>query len=571
MPLTTSLYTGLTGMQTNSQMLDVVGNNIANVNTNAFKKSRAQFETQISATLSSGSRPTADLGGTNPAQIGLGTRLAAIRRDFSAGGLQPTGQATDNAVEGAGFFIVEDGGSQRYTRDGAFALDRDFNLVTNGGARVQGYGVDGEFNVVEGVLESMNIPLGVLTIAEPTGEVNFAGNLNAGGDAATVGTIIQSQALFADAANTTAADGTTLLTSLFDDTSGIPLFATNDVLTVTGASKGGATLSDQAFTVSAADPGDGSAFGTTVQDILDFYNDVLGIDDTQPTGSVTIDAGGVINLNGNLGAGNDFVFDDGNAVNNLGVAPDLPFQFTKTQEADGESARTTFVIFDSLGEPLQVDLTLVLEEKTNNGTQWRFYAQSEDDTDLDRHMSSGVLNFNNEGQLVTTTDTLVTINRDNTGALTPQSFDLTFEDQFGSLTALFDVRSQINAISQDGTALGTLEDFSVSEDGTITGVFSNSLLRDLGRIPLALFSNPEGLLETGGNTYRTTPNSGDAIIVAAGSSGSGRVIGRALEISNVELSEEFINLISAQTGFSANSRVITTSQQLIQELLASIR
>src|SRR5690606_1529965 len=102
-----------------------------------------------------------------------------------------------------------------------------------------------------------------------------------------------------------------------------------------------------------------------------------------------------------------------------------------------------------------------------------------------------------------------------------------------------------------------LEDFTISEDGTITGIFSNSLLRTLGRIPLAMFANNEGLQEMGGNLYRPTVNSGIATMVSATTGGSGKIVGRALELSNVELSDEFVNLISASTGFSASSRVVT--------------
>ncbi|MEM7681082.1 MAG: flagellar hook-basal body complex protein [Planctomycetota bacterium] len=571
MPLTTALFTGLTGMQTNSQLLDVTGNNIANVNTTAFKRSIVQFETQISQTLKDGSQPSGTLGGTNPSQVGLGTRLAAIRRDFSDGALQTTGVATDLAVEGNGFFIVNDAGRQRFSRDGGFNLDRNFNLVNNSGGLIQGYGVDDNFNVVDGVLQDLNIPVGVLTIAEPTTEVNFSGNLNAGGDVATQGSIVQTQSLYATAAGSAGAFVTaaTDLSSVFD-ASGANLLALGDVVTISGAAKGGATLPDKTFTISATDPGDGSSFGTTVQDLLTFYEDIFGID-TATSGGGVVDASGRITLTGNEGFDSRLELPNGSFVVNESTAPAIPFQFTETQEANGESARTSFLVFDSLGNPLTIDLTLTLISKADEGTTWRFTAQSEDDTDLARQLTTGEINFDNEGQFLAVTNNQIRVDRDQTGAVDPLNFSMAFEDRFGSVTALADVVSQINAFSQDGTQLGTLEDFTTSEDGTISGVFSNGLIRDLGRIPLATFSNPEGLLELGGNSYRPTPNSGDAVIVQAGTGGSGRIIGGALELSNVELSEEFISLINASTGFSANSRIITTAQQLIQELLASVR
>ncbi|QDU72178.1 flagellar hook-basal body complex protein [Mucisphaera calidilacus] len=165
MPLTHSLFTGLSGMNGSSQMLDVVGNNIANVNTTAFKGSRIQFETQILDTIQNATAPNNERGGSNPAQIGLGVRVGAISRNFNSGALQPTGVATDMAIQGNGFFLVDLEGQELYTRAGNFTLDRDFDLVTAEGARVQGYGVDNDFQIVDGQLTNINIPIGKLTIA----------------------------------------------------------------------------------------------------------------------------------------------------------------------------------------------------------------------------------------------------------------------------------------------------------------------------------------------------------------------------------------------------------------------
>ncbi|MEM9347907.1 MAG: flagellar hook-basal body complex protein [Planctomycetota bacterium] len=577
MSITRALFSGLTGLNANSQTIGVTGNNIANVNTTSFKRSQAFFETQVSQTLKNGSAPSTALGGTNPAQAGLGTRLAAITRDFSDGGLQPTGVSTHAAVEGAGFFIVEQSGSQLFTRDGTFQLDRDFNLVTNNGARVQGYGVDSDFQVVPGVLQDINIPLGVLTIAQATETVNIGGNLNTGGDVATQGSIIESEALYSDALATTPAVAGDLLTSLFGS-DGSARFPAGAVLNVGTITRGGAELPTRSFEINTTNTTNSDQFGTTLGDFMAFIEDITGIDTTTSNApGVTVNALGQLVVESNTGDANELLIDPGDIIASSGGVNTQPFTspWTIVQEATGESARTSFIAYDSLGNPLNIDMITVLNDKNSTGTQWDFYIHSDDDSDLNKFLSRGSLSFDTNGQFTLAQGASFVIDRTDTGALDPQNITLEFTDPngtLGSLTALSGLdTSQVNSLRQDGTPIGTLEDFSISEDGTITGVFSNSLLRDLGQLPLAMFSNTAGLNEVGGNLYQNASNSGSPQIVAGGTGGSGRVIGRALELSNVDLAQEFISLISAQTGFSANSRIISTSDQLIQELLASIR
>jgi flagellar hook protein FlgE len=571
------MFSGLTGLNANSQTIGVAGNNIANVNTTSFKRSQAHFETQVSQTLKNGSAPSSALGGTNPAQAGLGTRLAAITRDFSDGGLQPTGVPTHAAVEGNGFFVVEKGGSRRFTRDGTFQLDRDFNLVTNSGARVQGYGVDTDFNVVPGLLQDINIPLGVLTIAQATENVNIGGNLNTGGDVATQGSIVESEALYSDAAATIPAVAGDALTSLFgsDSSARFPAGAVLNIGTIT---RGGAELPNRSFEINTTNTTNSDGFGTTLGDFMAFVEDITGIDTTAANApGVTVNALGQVVVESNTGDANEILIDPGDIIADSGGVNTQPFTspWTTIQEATGESARTSFIAYDSLGNPLNIDMITVLNDKNSTGTEWDFYIHSDDDSDLNKFLSRGSLTFDVNGQFTLAQGASFVIDRTDTGALDPQNVTLQFTDPtgtLGSLTALSGLdTSQVNSLQQDGTPIGTLEDFSISEDGTITGVFSNSLLRDLGQLPLAMFSNTAGLQEVGGNLYANASNSGSPQIVAGGTGGSGRIIGRALELSNVDLAQEFISLISAQTGFSANSRIISTSDQMIQELLSTIR
>lgn len=572
MGLTTSLYTGLSGLAANSQTIDVTGNNIANVNTNAFKSSRVNFETAIAQTPRSGSAPSGAIGGTNPAQVGLGTRLGSITADFSNGALSSTGVATDLAIEGDGFFIVDDNGTQRFTRNGNFSLDRDFNLTTASGGLVQGYGVDDEFNVVEGVLTDITVPIGVTTIASPTTEVKFAGNLNSGGDIATQGSITDFEQLFSDAGATVNATGATALTALTKADLTNP-FVLGDVITISGATRGGSTIPDRTFEINAAPTVgvDADGNGTTLQDFADFLSDIFGLDATAvPAAGIAV-TGGVLSLTGNIGSANGISFGDTNLIVNQGAAPSTPLQLTTSQQADGESTLTTFAAFDSLGNPLTVNLVTTLTTKDSNGTQWTFSATAEDDTDLNTFLGTGTANFDTEGQLIGLSDAGITLDRTDTGAENPLQIALAFTDPFGSVTALVDQSTELRTLSQDGFPIGSLEDFDISLDGVITGSFTNGLRRTLGKVPLATFANNNGLRQVGGSLYEAENNSGTPAIVSAGVAGAGSVVSRALELSNVELSEEFVNLITASTGFSASSRVITTSDDLIQELLSLVR
>ncbi|MEE9404646.1 MAG: flagellar hook-basal body complex protein [Algisphaera sp.] len=577
MGLTTSLYTGLTGLAAGSQSISTAGNNIANVNTNAFKSSSVKFETQISQTSRSGSAPGARSGGTNPNQTGLGTRVGSITKNFSNGAISPTGVNTDLALEGDGFFVVNDAGSQRFTRNGNFTVDRDFNLSTASGGLVQGYGVDEDFNVVDGVLKNVKIPMGVTTLASPTTEVKFAGNLNAGGEVGTQGSLTEFETLYSDAAATTLATAGTALDSLYT-VDGVKAFALGDVITVSGATRGGATLPDHTFEVNAAatpalKP---DAFGTTLGDFATFTESIYGldtsvpVDPTEPQAGVTVVAG-KLSIRGNVGTGNAIGFQGNNLIVNKETAPASPLESTRVEEAVGESTLTTFAAYDSLGNPLQINLVTVLSGKDENGTTWDFYATAEDDTDLNTFLGRGSAAFDREGQFISLSDSVLNLDRLGTGAGNPLAVNLSFIDPEGSVTALTDVGSSLRSLSQDGYPIGTLEDFDFSNDGTLTGTFSNGLRRTLGRIPVATFANNNGLVEVGGSMYRTENNSGDPSITTAGTAGSGTIVSRALELSNVELSDEFVNLITASTGFSAASRIITTSDELIQELLSLVR
>ncbi len=567
MSLTTALFTALTGMDVHSKSLDVIGNNIANVNTVGFKGSRALFENQLSRSLGYGTAPNADSGGTNPSQVGLGVLFSGTQRNFTNGAIQPTGINTDLALEGPGMFILRRGTSYVYTRAGQFDLDTQNNLTSTNGGIAQGFGVDANFNLVPGVKQDINIPLGTLTVAEATRNVDFAGNLNPSGTTASLGAIVSSQEMD-DLSTGVAATTASLLTDLTSD--GVtPLFVSGSVVTLQGVEKGGKSLGTFTFEVNSTNTTNSDAFGTTLDDLRGWLEDVLGLNTSVDGAGVNITAGGAIEVTGNYGVMNDLSLATADFVSD--AAPTQPLVFTKSQDANGESVRTTLLAYDSLGTPLTVDVTMVLSSKSASGTTWRFYAESIDDTDVSLSLGTGTLEFNTFGELQNVSNPNITIDRTSTGAVDPLTITLNFDNGSQRLTALTDTASTLAAVRQDGSAIGRLQEFSIGENGVITGAFSNGLTRTLGQIALATFANPEGLVDAGGNAYTSGANSGLPVEVAPLTFGTGRVISGALELSNIDLSQEFVNLITTSTGFSASSRVITTGDQLIQQLLALAR
>ena len=167
MALSNALFNGLSGLNVNQVKLNVVSNNIANVNTVAFKSTRVLFKPQFYVTDSGGTQPTDNFGGTNPDQRGLGAVVAGLDRNLTPGSIESTGKATDLAIDGEGYFVVKSD-DQKYTRDGSFSLNSANQLVTGSGQFVQGFAVDNNFNIISGQLANIMIPLGSLTTAEAT-------------------------------------------------------------------------------------------------------------------------------------------------------------------------------------------------------------------------------------------------------------------------------------------------------------------------------------------------------------------------------------------------------------------
>jgi flagellar hook protein FlgE len=567
MGLTSALFTGVSGLDANQTWLNVIGNNVANSNTTAFKSSMVEFSPQFYVTDQQSTAPTTNFGGTNPNQEGLGTSIESIRKNFSAGNIQATGQNTDMAIDGSGFFVVKGQNQQLYTRNGAFTLNSSDQLVNAEGDFVQGYGVDSNQNIQSGALQNITIPLGETQIAKATQNATLQGNLDSSGVAATGASVLLSGNL-TTVGGTAAPTSASLMTNLaLPASSATPAFTAGETITVSGT-KGGRTVPPSTFTVGAA---------STVQDFQTFLQQNMGIDtaapDTPPPG-VTLQAGTSANtsqlvITGNTGTENALALSGTSITTSTGTSP-LSFAGGTdaagyTDNPTGESTFTSFTAYDSLGTPITVNLTAVLESKSTAGNTWRFYADSPNSSTGGFNVGSGTLTFGSDGSLMSSTGTTLSVSRAGTGAVDPMTINL----NFGSMTQLSGQSSNQVVSTQDGFAAGTLNTFSVGTDGIINGAYSNGQTRVLGQVALATFNNPLGLQDQGSDLYAAAPASGEPQLGTPGALGSGTLQGSSLEQSNVDLSTEFTNMIVASTGFSAASKVITTSDQLIQELLNS--
>lgn len=568
MSLTAAMLTGFTGINSNTIAVDTVGNNLANLNTTAFKSQRTLFETLLYQTIDEGDAPSATSGGTLPRQVGTGATVASLQRNFEQGALEGTGFPSDLAVEGAGLFVIEQpNGDRVYTRDGSFRLNAENTMVATNGAALQVFAADATGAVDTGTLTDLVIPLGEMGEATATSEVTMAGQLNSGTDVASAAAVATSGALVTSSGS--AATASTQLTDLVDGF-GVPLFATGDELSV-GGTKGGISVSPSAFVVGTT--------GSTLGDLASHLEATLGINTDPATGGspgVTISDGtdapaGAIVVTSNLGEANAIGLDAGSIVNTTGVIAS-PLTFTTTATAAGggsEGASTSFEVFDSLGAPADVRLRIALESKSDAGTTWRFYAESNADSDLSPILGTGTITFDATGKFVSSTGTELTLDRAGEGAATPITFNLDFSGLTGLASP--DGQTEYSMATQDGKPAGILSGYGVDADGIVTAVYSNNDSVVLGQVALATFPNYEGMIALSENTYTFGPNSGEVTLAAPQTGSAGAIRSGMLEQGNVEIVREFVNLISASTGVSAASRVVRASDDLLQELLLLAR
>lgn len=342
--------------------------------------------------------------------------------------------------------------------------------------------------------------------------------------------------------------------------------------------KGGRLLEEKTFQVTNQ---------STIQDLMGFMRDSLGIisesgDSANPVVASKNEIpgeGGTIQPNVYISNGAiRFVSNTGvdNAVSidltsikikdSNGVITSPNLNFGTKQEAKGQSAVTDFIAYDSLGLPLRVRVTATLEKRNDQQSVYRWYAESPDNADrngAEIAVGTGLISFDGNGNFVSSTSSTVAINRVGLPSTKPLQFNL----DFTSLSGLAADKASLAASRQDGSPPGVLTSYVIGEDGTIRGVFSNGIARDLGQVRLARFSNPVGLEQRGQNMFAQGINTGLPIEGRPSENGLGTISAGALELSNTDVGGDLVTLVLASTQYRSNARVITATQQLFDELL----
>lgn len=577
-----SFYSGISGLRNHQQAMDVLGNNIANVNTIGFKGSQVTFMDTLSQTIQGGRQAGETSGGRNPSQVGLGMTVAGITRDFGQGALQTTGNSLDLAIQGKGFFIVGQGNNFFYSRSGALGLDDNNNMVTTTGDFVYGWvdtNRDGVVDVRADELQWINLDRrgdGKVTNVRSSVTPPVQGPNKGDGSLGSI---------------------TTSPTTITDDWRVEVVDAANGLFQVVGTKTG--VLVNEAGTA-------GSNETTSVGQV--FTNAKLGTfvlngglprqgelsvrydDDRDGTTDATIHVTAV-----SYGAGgNDIqveIINSGRSKS-LGVTV-LNNKITVNlgTDEDGLPLSTRQQIVDAINEQAGdlahaelLDASGVSSDTTTSAAVSAAVAAADIPgatvADLvaaavkaDPNQGYAVRAVKTEAQDPAATVASVVAAAAAAAAAVPvdaagtaRAAELTSRYlQGGSGVDLGDYFSY-KSTAPGGAALQTM---TIAADGTILGIFENGTTEEIARLALGVVANPQGLLTVGDGKYAESPTSGPGFPpVVAGSGGSGTLAAGFLEMSNVDLTREFTDMIVMQRGFQANSRIITTSDEMLQDLLA---
>ncbi|HVP07735.1 MAG TPA: flagellar hook-basal body complex protein [Candidatus Acidoferrum sp.] len=656
-----SLYAGVSGLKNHQTMMNVIGDNIANVNTIGYKAGRVNFQEALVQTYKGAGRPNAVTGGTNPLQLGLGMQVATIDNLFLQGGLQTTGQITDLAIQGSGFFVLGDNNNNKYyTRAGAFGFDADSNLVDPAtGLFVMGKMADNTGNIPSlATTGRIRMPFGQQDPAKATEFVTLANNLDssasdslaslvdAGGSGVTNvgGTAINGVGGTHDIAITgsQAVNGSATGASVGNDGSGAAV--ANLGLTMTLGSLGVTDFTNYGFSVDGKPMQvvTGLNANSTISDLINATNQIDGIhmqlvggqlqvtrtkagdqadyNFTSTTGAYTVGSGGGA-TSGNIigvvfganattlqsagGAATTYiatdtftpdrgygaaagpitttlglVFDENtgkvtglSGLGEGGVTIDTANGITATGgndlmvKTDPTLHSTSINVYDSLGGKHTLSIEFY-KSLLKNRWEWTVSTTGNEGITAGR---TGSVSFNADGSLNTFEyfggASAISISPNNGAENMSVTFKPGTSGNFDGLTQFASGNHTAAIIGQDGYGLGILQKVAIDESGNISGIFSNGVTRVLAQILLADFTNQAGLRKAGRSMYAPSANSGDAVEGVAGQTIAGEITSGALESSSVDIAQEFTSMITAQRGFQANARIITTSDNMLDELV----
>ncbi|AZR73872.1 hypothetical protein BBF96_11020 [Anoxybacter fermentans] len=608
-----AMYAGVAGLRAHQVKLDVIGNNIANVNTVGYKSSRVTFKEMLTQTLRGASQPTAGRGGLNPMQVGLGVSLGSIDNDLSQGNLQSTGKMTDLAIQGNGFFVVSDGNRSYYTRAGSFTFDTDGNLVhAPTGYKVQGWMADERGKMPNTSPSNMTtLSLGELNMAPTaTSFIAYKGNLDSDKEIAdlsykpekiTVTDLSGKTANLYIKLNKIAGDTTA---DRGDDrwqwTAYTDISVKDETINVSGTGTpinlSASTSPDfdhiVSGTVVVTDSTGTTIYSEGIDYIIDYDNGTIEIlsggnissgdtilvdyihQDQVTTGEIALDATGAVLVN-TTPTFNLTLRDTSGATRDVEIkAPQVGQEnggyFAVSDTVTDVSASTidgtygpvkttSTTVYDSLGNKHTINLSFV---KTGQN-RWDWFATGpvdENGNPLSLSGNTGTIQFDAHGKIM---------GESTGGPITFQPADaekVVINLDFSDVTQ-FAADDSVNVADVDGFEAGSLESFSIDATGTIIGYYSNGLNQPIAKLAIATFSNAAGLERVGDTVFMESKNSGMADIGLSGVGGKGMVSSGTLEMSNVDLADEFTEMITTQRGFQASSKIITTADQILQDLV----
>lgn len=559
-----SLFSGVSGLANNMVRMDVIGNNVANVNTIAYKSSRVTFEETMTQMLKGSTAPMGSLGGSNPTQVGTGARLGTIDSVFTQGSMESTGIDTDLGIQGRAFFVLSDGTNQFYSRSGSFQLDGRGNLVNpSNGFTLQGFSYNRVTDQYDNLPEAIKLPLGEVEPAKATGVLSFRGNFDA--DSEPRGTRSGSAVLYGpDGAPAVA--GSKLDEMKADPGGVIDLLSVGDSVAFS-ATVGGVPVGSNLTVTADTTMGDLlAAIQTSLNSVPDVAGITLGLgSDGRIQVSTPDGLGKLAQVTGLVIQAEDPSLVPRDDFNGL-VA------MTDTQTArDASVFVDESTVYDSLGfsHVIRTEFTRLL-----GANQFSWKATVDEGTTPILQGGTGKVTFNGDGSFNglffdaagDVIPTKLSISP-TTGAKTPLDVEMD-PGAPGGFAGMTLVRAPATlAATSDGFSKGTATDFRIDRTGTVISIFSNGVTRPVGKIALSEFVNPSGLVRYGDNLFQASTNSGKPLVGQAGGAVEATVFSGSLEQSNVDLAREFTNMILAQRGFQASARVITSSDDILTELL----